>query len=107
MDGSQVFLKGQVDEVVGGGSAFSVQLRDLLYQAEGGKPSGKVGCGENQLLPVQYTFIGHSTQVLELLVHICAGPAPTILDWYGHCMRLSVNKLGRCGGMLPHKNFLN
>ena len=71
MDGSQVFLKGQVDEVVGGGSALSVQLRDLLHQAEGGKPSGKVGCRENQLLPVQYTLIGHSAQVLELLVHIC------------------------------------
>ena len=34
-----------------------------------------------------------------------AGPAPTILDWYGHCMRLSVNKLGRSGGMLPQENF--
>ena len=30
-------------------------------------------------------------------------PAPTILYWYGHCMRLSVNKLGGCGGMLPRK----
>ena len=72
MDGSQVFLKGQVDKVVGGGgSALSVELRYLLHQAKGGKPSGKVGCRENQLLPVQYTFIGHSAQVLELLVHIC------------------------------------
>ena len=60
-----------MDEVVGGGSTLSVQLRDLLHQAEGGKPSGKVGCGENQLLSVQYTLIGHSAQVLELLVHIC------------------------------------
>ena len=71
MDGSQVFLKGQVDEVVGGGSALSVQLRDLLHQAEGGKPSEKMGCRENQLLPVQDTLIGHSAQGLELLVHIC------------------------------------
>ena len=54
MDGSQVLLKGQVNEVIGGGSALSVQLRDLLHQAEGGKPSGKVGSRENQLLPVQY-----------------------------------------------------
>ena len=71
MDGSQVFLKGQVDEVVGGGSALSVQLRDLLHQAKGGKPSGKVGCRENQLLSVQYTLIGHSAQPQELLVHGC------------------------------------
>ena len=71
MDGSQVFLKGQVDEVVGGGgSALSVQLRDFLHQAKGGKPSGKVGHRENQLLPVQYTLIGHSAQALKLLVHI-------------------------------------
>ena len=71
MDGRQVFLQCQVDEVVGGGSALSVQLRDLLHQAKGSKPSGKVGCRENQLLPVQYTVIGHSAQVPELLVHIC------------------------------------
>ena len=36
-----------------------------------------------------------------------AGPAPAILDWYGHCMCVSVNKLGGSGGMLPHKNFSN
>ena len=29
------------------------------------------------------------------------GLEPAILDWYGHCVRLSVSKLGRCGGMLP------
>ena len=26
-------------------------------------------------------------------------------DWCGHCMRLSVNKLGGYGGMLPQENF--
>ena len=36
-----------MDEVVGGGFALSVQLRDLLHQAEGDKPSGKAGCREN------------------------------------------------------------
>ena len=71
MDGSQVFLEGQVDEVVGGGSVLSVQFRDLLHQAKGGKPSWKVGCRENQLLPVQYTLIRQSAQALELFVHIC------------------------------------
>ena len=35
------------------------------------------------------------------------GPAPTILDWYGHCVRVSVNKVGGSGGMLPKENFLN
>ena len=57
--------------MVGGSSTLSVQLRNLLHQAKGGKPSGKVGCRENQLLSVQYTLIGHSAQGLELLVHIC------------------------------------
>ena len=47
MDGSQVFLKGQVDEVVGGRSALSVQLRDLLHQTKVGKSSGKIGRREN------------------------------------------------------------
>ena len=32
-------------------------------------------------------------------------PAPAILDGYGHCVCLSVNKLGGFGGMLPHENF--
>ena len=70
MEGSQVFLKGQVDEVVGG-SALSVQLRDPLHQAKWFKPSGKVGHRENQLLPVPYTLVGHSAHILELLVHVC------------------------------------
>ena len=34
-----------------------------------------------------------------------AGPEPAILDWYGHCVRLSVNKLGGSGGMLPQGKF--
>ena len=42
-------------------------------------------------------------------LHKCinTGPAPAILDWYGHRVRLSVNKLGGSGGMLPQENFLN
>ena len=35
-------------------------------------------------------------------VHVCAGPEPAILDWYGHC------KLGGSGGLgalLPWENF--
>ena len=35
-----------------------------------------------------------------------SGPAPAILDWYGHCVRVSVNKAGGSGGMLPQENFL-
>ena len=38
-------------------------------------------------------------------IHAVAGLAPAILDWYGHCMRESVNKLGGSGGMLPHEIF--
>ena len=37
----------------------------------------------------------------------CTGPAPAILDWYGHCVRVSVNKLGGSGGMLPQEIFQN
>ena len=34
------------------------------------------------------------------------GPAPTILDWYGHCVRESVNKLYRgVWGHAPPGNF--
>ena len=39
------------------------------------------------------------------------GPAPAILGWYGHCVRLSVNKVGggggggESGGMLPQENL--
>ena len=36
------------------------------------------------------------------------GPAPTILEWYGHCVRVSVNKLGGgVWGVLPQENFYN
>ena len=42
-------------------------------------------------------------------VRVCAcvhsGPEPAILDWYGHCVRSSVNKLGGSGGMLPQENY--
>ena len=38
---------------------------------------------------------------------IKAVPAPAILDWYGYYVRLSVNKLGVSGGMLPQENFKN
>ena len=31
------------------------------------------------------------------------GPAPDILDWYSHCVRLSVNKLGGLGACFPRK----
>ena len=38
--------------------------------------------------------------------HVCAGPAPAILDWYGHCVRsVILNKLGGYGGMLPQENY--
>ena len=33
-----------------------------------------------------------------------SGPAPAILDWYGHCVRVSVNKVEGSGGMLPQEN---
>ena len=34
---------------------------------------------------------------------MCSGLAPTILDWYGHCVRVSVNKLGGVGACSPRK----
>ena len=34
-----------------------------------------------------------------------SGPEPAILDWYGHCVRLSVNKLGGSGGMLSQEKI--
>ena len=34
-----------------------------------------------------------------------SGPAPTILDWYGHCVRVSVNNLGGLGACSPRKIF--
>ena len=30
----------------------------------------------------------------HLLGYVTSGPEPAILDWYGHCVPLSVNKLG-------------
>ena len=36
---------------------------------EGGKPTGKVGNRENKLLPVQYTLITISAQVLEWFIY--------------------------------------
>ena len=35
-----------------------------------------------------------------------AGPAPAILDWYGHCVCISVTKVGGSGGMFPQEKFL-
>ena len=40
-------------------------------------------------------------------VEYSTGPAPAILDWYGHCVRLSMNKLRGAGGMLTQENFEN
>ena len=37
--------------------------------------------------------------------HHISGPEPADLDWYSHCMCLSVNKIGGSGGMLPQENF--
>ena len=34
-----------------------------------------------------------------------AGPEPAILDWYGHCGRSNVNKVGGSGGMLHQDKF--
>ena len=39
-----------------------------------------------------------------LPISLNPGPEPAILDWYGHCVRLSVNKLGGSGGMLTQQN---
>ena len=36
---------------------------------------------------------------------ISSGLAPAILDWYGHCVCVSVNKLGGSGGMLPQEKI--
>ena len=37
------------------------------------------------------------------MIFVMTGPAPAILDWYGHCVRLSVKKVGGSGGMLPQR----
>ena len=37
---------------------------------------------------------------------VSAGPAPAISDWYGHCVYVSVNKVGGSGGMPPKDNFI-
>ena len=42
-------------------------------------------------------------QVVSLFSN--AGPAPAISDWYGHCVGVSVNKVGGSGGMPPQENF--
>ena len=38
--------------------------------------------------------------------NLTAGPEPAILDWYGHCVHLSVNKLGGYGGMVPQEKIM-
>ena len=43
--------------------------------------------------------------VWALYTPVPTGPQPAILDWYGHCMGLSANKVGGSGGMLPQENF--
>ena len=58
-------------------------------------------------------FYTYYTTILSITVPVenyrnvktCLGPEPAILDWYGYCMRLSVNKLGGSGSMHPLKNF--
>ena len=35
----------------------------------------------------------------------CSGPEPVILDWYSHCVRLSMNKLVGLGACCPRKVF--
>ena len=48
---------------------------------------GKGGHRQRIQLPSSYL-------ITKLFCHPCTGPAPAILDWYGHCVRVSVNKLG-------------
>ena len=43
---------------------------------------------------------GHNSKYIDN-----TGPEPAILDWYGHCVRLSVNKLGGSGGMLSQEKI--
>ena len=45
-----------------------------------------VTCYKN---PVQMLLLPRS-----IVFNCYAGPEPAILDWYGHCVRLSVNKVG-------------
>ena len=53
------------------------------------------------------SFAGHSHEFtfLSVKLQVVTGPEPPILDWYGHCVRLSANKLGGSGGMHPQENF--
>ena len=48
-----------------------------------------------------------STTQLAIFCYGRGGPAPAILEWYGHCACLSVNVLWGPGGMLPLENFFN
>ena len=50
-----------------GGSPPQCTVEGLPASGQGGQT---LGHRENQLLPVQYTLIGHSAQALELFVHI-------------------------------------
>ena len=70
----------------------------------GGARCGLFACSQ------QYTFellSRNSAAIVTSLCHIItSGLAPAILDWYGHCVRVSVKKVGGSGGMLPQKKFL-
>ena len=46
----------------------------------------------------------HASWRSKCIMQASSGPAPAILEWYGHCVRLSVKKLEGSGSM---KNFEN
>ena len=59
--------------------------------------------GHKSVCSTQENTAGHS-----ILPELCrnglfSGPEPAILDWYGHCVHLSVNKLGDLEACSPSK----
>ena len=50
-----------------------------------------------------YQKLQHVKRERQSYHNLTAGPEPAILDWYGHCVHLSVNKLGGYGGMFPQE----
>ena len=74
-------------------SNFHMLLAVFLFSSKTVFPSSKVK-----------TLFKFHPWLSSLLITVHTGPAPAILEWYGHCVRLSVKKVEVSGGM---KNFEN
>ena len=67
------------------------------------KLNTKVPVQDKEDLTLGLSVCHESLEMFSSLVS-AGPPEPAILDWYIHCMCLSVNKVGGSGGMLPHEN---